>query len=135
MNTEKLKGYAPLAIRIGLGLVMLWFGSQQLMDAKDWVGYLPSWMGAFSVSSVTIVHLNGWFEVAFGSLLILGFYARFVALLLALHLFGITMTVGYNEIGVRDFGLSFALLSAAFSGAGKLSLDSYFSKTESVSNL
>ncbi len=126
MNETSLRNVGSVIARIGLGLVMLWFGTQQLIHAAQWVGYLPSWIGNLSISSITIVHLNGWFEVAFGTLLILGFYTRIVAIILALHLFGITFTVGYNEIGVRDFGLSMSLLALAFQGSGTWSLDNFF---------
>ncbi len=126
MNETSLKNTGSIIARIGLGLVLLWFGTQQLMHAAQWVSYLPSWVGSFSISSITFVHLNGWFEVTFGTLLVLGFYTRFVALILALHLFGITLTIGYNEIGVRDFGLSMSLLALAFQGGGGWSLDAWF---------
>lgn len=126
MNSDflkKLQSFAPLVLRVGLGLVMLWFGTQQLRDTLSWVGYLPDFVSSLPVSEITFVKMNGIFEVVFGLLLIAGFYARIVALLLALHLFGIASTVGYNDVGVRDFGLSMALFSIAFHGAGAYSFD------------
>jgi uncharacterized membrane protein YphA (DoxX/SURF4 family) len=71
------------------------------------------------------VQLNGSFEVLFGAMLLLGFYIRPVALLLALHMFQIAFTVGYGEIGVRDFGLAMATASAFFHGADRFSLDAF----------
>ena len=47
------------------------------------------------------VRLNGWFEVVAALALVIGVYVRPVAVLLALHLFGIAITAG-GAIGVRD---------------------------------
>ena len=126
MNEPSSKNIAGIILRVGLGLVMLWFGTSQLGNASQWVGYLPSWVGSLPISSITFVHMNGWFELVFGSLLILGFYTRIIAFVLTLHLFSIAVTVGYNEIGVRDFGLSMSLLALVFAGGGDWSLDHYF---------
>ena len=52
----------------------------------------------------------------FGLLLLFGWQTRIVALLLALHLFDIMWTVGYGEIGVRDFGLAMGTLVVFMNG-------------------
>ena len=106
---------APLVLRIGLSLVFLWFGWQQLGDPAAWVGVLPTWMGNLPINATTIIQFNAWFEIIFGLLLLFGFYLKIVALLLSLHLFSIVFTVGYSDIGVRDFGLAMATLSVFFS--------------------
>ena len=66
---------------------------------------------------------NGIFEIVFGILLIAGLFTRLVSLFLGLHLIGIMLGLGYNDIAVRDFGLALATLSLVFSSAGELSLD------------
>ena len=129
-----MKSYAPVVVRIGLAIVMLWFGTQQILHAPLWVLYLPDWATKLPISQITFVHMNGYFEVVFGALLLFGFYTRIVAGLLFLHLLGITFTVGYNEIGVRDFGLTLALLSIALSGSDRWSVDRVFGQ-HSVSNV
>lgn len=63
-----------------------------------------------------------------GALLIIGFYTRWAALFLALHLAGILLSLGYNAIAVRDFGLTLALFSLALQGAGHWSLDRYWTE-------
>ncbi len=70
----------------------------------------------------TIIHLNGFLEIAASLLLILGLYVRWVALALALHLFVIAGSLGLNPLGVRDFGLSFATLALACFGADRFCL-------------
>ncbi len=117
-----MKNFSSIILRVGLGLVIIWFGWQQASNPSAWIAYLPTFIKNFSISSTSLiypytkdlsvwVYLNGWFELVFGALLIIGFYTRIVAFILALHLFNIIFAVGYNEIGVRDFGLFIALLS------------------------
>ncbi len=106
-----MKKYSSLILRIGIGLVIIWFGTQQLINPASWYGFLPTWTNNIPVSHTAFIYLNGWFEVCFGILLILGLYTKIVAGLLTLHLLGIVFSVGYSPIGVRDFGLTIALLS------------------------
>lgn len=117
---------SPFVLRLGLGLVFIWFGTQQLIHTSMWVGMIPDWTSFLPFTKYTLVLLNGWFEVVFALLLISGFYTRIVSLLLALHLFGITYTLGYGPIAVRDFGLSVAILSVFLYGADYYSFDRYF---------
>ncbi len=123
-----MQPFAPVVMRIALGLVMFWFGSQQITSPVSWIGYLPEWIDKLPISKMNFVYMNGLFELVFGALLIAGFYTRIVAGLLSLHLFGIAFSVGYNEIGVRDFGLSMALISIFLHGSSAWSLDEYFEK-------
>lgn len=121
----KFAAYAPAVVRVGMSLVFIWFGSSQLGDVQAWTPWLPDWTAALPISAEALVRLNGTFEVLFGILLFLGLYVRPVALLLALHMFQIAMTVGYGEIGVRDFGLAMATASIFLRGADSLTLDSF----------
>jgi uncharacterized membrane protein YphA (DoxX/SURF4 family) len=120
---EKLKIFAPTFLRISMGLVIVWFGIQQVTDPSSWLAYLPPWTTALPISQMTIVYLNGTFEVIFGVFLILGFYTRIVALILALHLLDIAYTVGYGAIGVRDFGLAMSTGAIFLYGADAFSFD------------
>ncbi len=105
-------------LRIGISLVFLWFGWQQVFDPNTWVSLIPEWATRFSgLSAGTLVLVNGTFELVFGSLLFLGIFTRVVAFLLALHLLHIMSVVGYNSIGVRDFGLSMGAIAVFLYGA------------------
>ena len=81
------------------------------------------------MSAFSIVYLNGLFEIIFGTALLLGFYTRFVAFCLAFHMVDITLIVGMDSIGVRDFGLSVAAVVVWINGSDKLSLD-YFIQSD-----
>jgi uncharacterized membrane protein YphA (DoxX/SURF4 family) len=115
--------YAPSVLRIGLSLIILWFGAQQLMHVSDWVGYLPEWTTALPVTPEQLVYLNGLFEIVFGLFLLAGFYTRIAALLLALHMLEIVHAVGYGPTGARDLGLAFAIIAIFLQGPDKLSVD------------
>ncbi|MDB5254356.1 MAG: hypothetical protein JWL80_422 [Parcubacteria group bacterium] len=129
MTTQKLQQLAPTVLRIGLALVFIWFGSQQLNSALNWTSYIPqSLIDITGFSSLTFVYFNGAFEVVFGLALLTGFFTRITALLLALHMFDIMYVVGYNEIGIRDFGLAVATLAIFLYGVDNYSLDRKFRK-------
>ncbi|MBI5456146.1 DoxX family membrane protein [Candidatus Kaiserbacteria bacterium] len=113
-----------LVVRVGLAGVLLWFGAQQLLHAADWVGYVPAYATSLSgLSAVTIVLANGSAEIAFGLLLLLGLFTRISALIMGVHLALIALSLGLNQIGVRDWGLAAALFGLAIAGPGMWSLD------------
>ncbi len=116
--------YAPTILRLGMSLVFIWFGSQQLLHNADWVAYIPNYAISFShLSAETLTYINGAFEVIFGLALFFGFKTRIVAFLLALHMLDITYTVGYNPVGVRDFGLALATVSLFLNGPSPFGID------------
>jgi uncharacterized membrane protein YphA (DoxX/SURF4 family) len=111
-------------LRVGLGAVFLWFGYDQFAHTVNWVDFVPDYVISLSgMSAHTLVLLNGALELVGGTALILGFYTRFFAFILALHLVEITVTVGYGALGVRDFGLTVATFASWMFGGGPLSLD------------
>ncbi len=116
--------YAPVIVRIAMSLVFLWFGINQLSAAGNWIGLVPGWVANLLGGAVTVVRLNGWFEVVAGICLLVGFQLRIVALLLGLHLLGIASSLGFSAIGVRDFGLTLATFSICFAGPDRVAVDS-----------
>jgi uncharacterized membrane protein YphA (DoxX/SURF4 family) len=122
-------------LRVGIGAVIIWFALQQLSNPSSWVFYLPDFTKNLPVSQIGFIYLNVWFELTFGTLMIVGFYTRIVAFFLALHMLGIVYTIGYNETGVRDFGLSIALISISLYGASGWSLDEFFEKNKQKDNV
>ena len=58
----------------------------------------------------------GIFEISFGLLLLLGFYVRISAILLSLHTLIIMLSIGYNDVVVRDFGIALAAFSVFLNG-------------------
>ncbi len=126
---EKLKLFSPVVVRVGLALVFVWFGVAQLTDTNSWTAFVPDFIvNLSSMTAATIVHLNGAFEIIFGAALLLGFFTRFVSFFLALHMLDIMFTVGYNSIGVRDFGLAVGTIAIWFHGADVLTLDRFLGR-------
>lgn len=115
--------YAIPLLRIGLSLVFLWFGIKQLLTPSWGIALLPSWTHYLGITETAFVIANGLFEVVLGILLILGLFTRCAAILLTLHLVGILLTLGYNEIAVRDFGLMMGTLAVALHGTDRLCLE------------
>lgn len=124
---DKLKTfeqYSSSVLRFGMGIVILWFSTQQFMHTVAWTAYVPDSAVAIShLSAITLVYFNATFELVFGTLLLIGWQTRIVALLLSLHLFDIMYVVGYGEIGVRDFGLAVATLVVSMNGPDRLCID------------
>ncbi|MCX6781184.1 MAG: DoxX family membrane protein [Candidatus Magasanikbacteria bacterium] len=111
---QKLQALSPLVLRLGLAAVMIWFGASQLNNPNAWTSLVPNWALSLSgMSALTVVYTNGFFEIIAGAMIAFGFWSRWAALFLALHLLVITADLGVNDIGIRDFGLSIALLAIA----------------------
>lgn len=131
---EKMKKFAPIILRIGLSLVVLWFGTQQILNTGMWTSLIPTWLTSMSGIDATVwVHFNGAFEIVFGLCLLLGYFTRVTAFLLALHMLDITLTVGYTSVGVRDFGISMAMLAVFLHGMDAWSFDTLMKKEEEES--
>jgi len=125
-----MKKASSIVLRVGIAIVIIWFGIQQLVNPTQWVAYLPTWINHLPFSQLSIIYINGWFETVFGIMLLFGFYTRFVSILLALHMLDIAYTVGYGAIGVRDFGLAISTLSIFLYGMSPLSVDMFFATNE-----
>ena len=124
MNREylsRIETYAPSVVRIGMALVFLWFATNQLLNPEAWIMYLPEFLFD-TPNPAMFIYVNAIFEIVFGLMLLLGIFTRLSALLLGLHLIGISISLGYNAIAIRDLGLSIATLSIAMHGHDKLCL-------------
>ncbi len=116
--------FAPVVLRFGLVALFLWFGLSQITDPAAWVAWVPEGTAsALGLSAATLVLLNGIFETALGIVLAIGFWTRWAALLLSLHLFVIAYEVGYNDIGVLEFALAISTLALSLFGADAYTLD------------
>lgn len=116
-------------MRIGLAMVMLWFGISQLSHAANWYAFLPSWTDALPVSRAAFIHLNGFFEIIAGTLLALGLFTRIVSIIIAAHLAAIAVSLGASATAIRDYGLTIAFVSIFLYGPSEFSLDMYFEKS------
>lgn len=124
INEIKFRKLAPAVVRFGLVFVFVWFGTSQLMNQAMWIGLIPDWaINMSGMSAVTLVKMNGTFEIVAAVLLAFGIQIRIVAFLLFLHLGMIAYTLGLTAVGVRDIGLMLAMLSIALHGADAYSYD------------
>jgi len=123
---KSLKEYAPGFLRISLSLVFLWFGFNQLFDTDSWIGYLPQWGYNLPIVPELLIQINGAVEIVLGTLLLLGLFTRLTALILTIHLLGISFNLGYNDVAIRDVGLSLATFAVFLHGKDRWSLDKKF---------
>lgn len=123
MELDDYKEYAPVVLRIGVSLLMLWFGFTNILSPNTLVGYLsPSFTNILPVSPLTFMIINGIVEILFGLALLLGCLTRTAALLTSLHILGIAINLGYNDIAIRDYALAIAAFAVFLHGADKLCL-------------
>ena len=119
---EKIKTYAPAIARYGVGIVFFIFGIWQLIHPSQWFGYIPGFiLGVFSPG--TIIFFNGIFDTIVGLALIRGIKVRIFAGLGTLHLLFTSITLGFNDVAIRDFGLAVVLFSVFLHGPDKLCWD------------
>jgi len=128
---KKLTTYSPTVLRIGMSIIAIWFGTQEILNPQMWTSFVPDSIVTFShLSANFLVHMNGAFELIFGIALLLGIKTRITAFLLTLHMFDITYVVGYSALGIRDLGLALGLLAVFMHGPSPVSFDQRKSKTE-----
>ena len=136
---KKWQPYSISLVRIGLAIVFLWFGINQLLFPSTFMGYVPSWaiqggggmMGNMIHNMIMVIphpatsllYFNGIIEIMFGIMMLFGIYTRLSAVVLAIHLVIITISLGYNDVAVRDFGLALATASIFLHGPDRLCLD------------
>lgn len=121
---NKYKNFAPALLRLGLAMVFIWFGTNQLLDQAMWVKLIPEQVVSITgLSPETIVIMNGAFEILMAVLLSFGIWVRLVAILLSVHLLMIIGDLGLTAVGVRDVGLLLAMLSVFLHGSDDYSYD------------
>ena len=127
---KNLEEYAKPLLRIGMSLIFLYFGFNQMTSPDIWAGFVPNFALYLGLTAKNIVMINSIFELVFGLLLLVGLFTRIVSLMLALHLFTISLSLGFNSLGVRDFGLAIGNLTVFLGGRDKYCLDNkLFSKS------
>lgn len=103
---------ARLTLAIGLAFVLGYFGIDKFIHPLNWIAWMPDWMNGLAGLSV-----NTWLPVigGFETLLALGLcipwknIQHWTALLTTIHLTSIiVLSVGWNDIGIRDAGLTCA---------------------------
>ncbi|MBS3149144.1 DoxX family protein [Candidatus Woesearchaeota archaeon] len=122
-SLEKKKDLVPFLLRIGLGIIFFWFGITKFTNVQDWLRYIPPWLQSLIPISMNLfLYIQGAIETLIGLFLILGIFVRKSAFLAALILIVIIITVGFNDISLRDFGLLMIAISLMILGQGKYSI-------------
>ena len=121
---KNYKDYIPLLLRIAVGVVFIIAGYGKLTGIEGTIGFFDSVgipLPAFSAWLVAIVEFFG------GIMVLLGFYTRVPALLLAIVMLVAIITVKFEagwggEGWTYDFLLLIMCLSLLISGDGKASV-------------
>lgn len=99
-----------LALRIGLGLTLIYASVYMFLDPFSWVGFIPHWIGNI-INPQTFLYAHAAFELVLGLMLIVGWWLPLAALLMFFNMFAILLLFGVNDVTFRDFGLLMAALA------------------------
>ncbi len=111
---EDSNKYAGFVLRIGMALVFYWFGIMQIINPQMFAYYVPDFVvNLVGISAQNLSFFNGISEIILATFLVFGLFTRITSILLAVHMGSITLSVGFIATGVRDFGLTIALISLA----------------------
>jgi len=120
--------YGKLVLRIGLGLVFLYFGLNQLIEPTRWVDLIPETFTKF-IDPKIIIYLNGIFDILIAFFLFCGIFIKIISILGFIHLIGVSLfSLGFTPSGIRDLGLAFAILSLYFFGEDGFNIKKIFPK-------
>jgi uncharacterized membrane protein YphA (DoxX/SURF4 family) len=101
-------GWAPVAGRVLLALVLAWFGYHELVRPALWTGYVPVVAPASSLADIAVL-AHGWVLLMLAVALAAGIATRLAALLAALVMLEIiislTVTAGLSDLTMRDVGV------------------------------
>lgn len=99
-----------LALRLGLGLVLVYAGIGMFANPENWVGYVPQWLGKI-IAPETFLVVHGVFELVLGVSIVTGFFLPIASLLLFLDMGSILLFYGVDDVTFRDFGLLMSALA------------------------
>lgn len=103
--------FAPLLIRIGLGVVFVYAAVSSTLSPNEWIGYLPPVLTALFPAEI-LLKVFSVYELILAAWLLSGVYVRYAGLLVALTLAGIVASnFSLFAISFRDIGLIFAALA------------------------
>ena len=125
MNTEKV---APLVLRVGVGIVFLYFGITKFTQPDVWINWInPKILYYIPFTPHTFIYLQGALESLTGLMLIIGLLTRVFALIAFLIVAAILVSVGISDVTVRDIAILAAALSLALTKASFFSIDARIS--------
>lgn len=102
-------GLSHLLLSWGLGLTFLWIGIDMFRHPEAWMGYLPGSL-PFGIPRETLLPAVAVFDALLGIFLMVRVWPKVTAFLASIHLAGILVTQGIDQVVVRDVGLLGAAL-------------------------
>lgn len=95
-------------VSLALGFVVLWFGVNEIVDTKNWLGFVPEFMGQGTLAYAAVI-FHGIVLSVTGFMLILNVRRRWAAIVLVLIFTEliVDLIIGgiAKDIIVRDIGL------------------------------
>ncbi len=101
---------AVSVLRIGLALVFLYASTQMFANPSDWIGFVPSWVGAI-LPIETFLWIHAIFELLLGLMLLVGLWLHIGSFLAFIDFLSILIFYGIDVVTFRDFGLLMASLA------------------------
>lgn len=101
-------------VAYSLGFVMLWFGLNELIIPKNWVGFVPEFLANMDLANVLIL-IHGFLLTACGLGLLFKKTRRVAAVIVSLMMFeivvdiliqGIAMDIIVRDVGILGMALS-----------------------------
>ncbi|MGH3272673.1 MAG: hypothetical protein ACRDN1_26925, partial [Trebonia sp.] len=99
--------WAPVAGRVLLGLVLVWFGYHELTSPGQWTGYVPVINEASQLAIVAVL-VHGWVLFVLAVALIAGIAPRISAAIASVLLLEIVISLsvsGLSDTSMRDVGV------------------------------
>jgi uncharacterized membrane protein YphA (DoxX/SURF4 family) len=99
--------WAPVAGRVLLGLVLVWFGYHELTSPDQWTGYIPVINEASKLAIVAVL-VHGWVLFMLAVALIAGIAPRISAAIASVLLLEIVISLsvsGLSDTSMRDVGV------------------------------
>lgn len=101
-------------LRLGLAVTFIWIGVLIFRNPLGWAAYIEPWAVKLIPGSLTGAMLGtAGLDVLVGIFLLFDIFTWLAALLGALHIAVVLITVGITEVTVRDIGLLCAVLALA----------------------
>ena len=130
----KLLPYAPIFLRLGIGVVFMLFAVQKLGSPEQGRAEIQILLNLKIGGAAALNYILGVMEIIIAISLFSGAFIRWTglgaAMLVMLFLGGLVTKYGFSQDPTlnRDLGLIGGLISLWVQGAGPLSLDAWFEK-------
>jgi putative oxidoreductase len=135
MNANKTSGphdLGLLLVRLILGVVLMFHGSQKLFGWFDGIG-MEGFEKYLESLNIPMPHISAWLSAATefvgGALIVLGFLTRLVAVPVMVNMLVAVVAAHRHHFAVKNEGMEYALmlcvvaLALVFTGAGRFSVD------------